>query len=131
VICDIAVERVEFCCHDAHWQSVVDYDVVLYTDADGDSWEFFSLNGIPTMSPYTLDGAEVCPVCHRLVVGHPVARRLIPVPPGEDHRPRHPVTDPAAQRSDRDTLPLLSANSTAYADPPGDPQPQGPDHDQP
>ncbi len=29
MITDIAVERVEFRCPESHWQSVVDYDVVL------------------------------------------------------------------------------------------------------
>jgi hypothetical protein len=73
VITDIAVERVEFRCPDSHWQSVVDYDVVVYVDADGATWEFFSVNGVLTPSPYTIDGAPLCPVCHRAVPGNPVA----------------------------------------------------------
>ncbi|MDQ3763645.1 MAG: hypothetical protein M3460_19085 [Actinomycetota bacterium] len=61
MITDIAVERVEFRCPKSHWQSVVDYDVVLYADAEGDTWEFFSVDGVPTLSPYTVDGAPLCP----------------------------------------------------------------------
>ena len=34
MITDIAVERVEFRCPESHWRSVVDYDVVTYTEAD-------------------------------------------------------------------------------------------------
>jgi hypothetical protein len=94
VITDIAVERVEFRCPDSHWQSVVDYDVVVYVDADGATWEFFSVNGVLTPSPYTIDGAPLCPVCHRAVPGNPVARRFIPVPPGDDRGPRRRVADP-------------------------------------
>ncbi len=73
MITDIAVERVEFRCPDSHWQSVVDYDVVVYVDADGATWESFSVNGVLTPSPYTIDGAPLCPVCHRAVPGNPVA----------------------------------------------------------
>jgi hypothetical protein len=62
VITDIAVEWVEFRCPDSHWQSVVDYDVVVYVDADGATWEFFSVNGVLTPSPYTIDGAP-CALC--------------------------------------------------------------------
>lgn len=76
---DIAVERVEFRCPESHWQSVVDYEVVLYEvvlydDADGTTWEFFSVDEVSTPSPYSVDGAPVCPICHRVVVGSPVAR---------------------------------------------------------
>lgn len=93
MITDIAVERVEFCCPESHWLSVVDYDVVLYVDADGDTWEFFSVNGVPTPSPYTVDGAPLCPVCHRAMTGSPVARRFIPVPPATiaDHGSASPI----------------------------------------
>jgi len=38
VITGIAVERVELRCPDSHWQSVVDYDLVPYVEADGDTW---------------------------------------------------------------------------------------------
>lgn len=108
MITDIAVERVEFRCPDSHWQSMVDYDVVLYLDADGDTWEFFSVDGVPTPSPYTIDGARFCPVCHRAVPGKPVARRFIPVPPGDDRTPRQAVSDPEKHRAERHDLPLLS-----------------------
>jgi hypothetical protein len=90
MISDIAVERVELRCPELHWQSVVDYDAVLYADAEGDTWEFFSVDGVPTPSPYTVDGALLCPICHRVVVRVPVARRFIPVPPGNDRTPRQP-----------------------------------------
>ncbi|MDT7672807.1 MAG: hypothetical protein QOD82_709, partial [Pseudonocardiales bacterium] len=82
MIIEIAVERVIFRCPESHWRSEADYDVVLYTDAVGDTWEFFSLNGTPVPSPYDVDGAPFCPVCHRAVPGRPMARRFIPVPPG-------------------------------------------------
>lgn len=38
VIRDIAVERVQFRCPQSHWQSVVDYDAVLYADPEGTTW---------------------------------------------------------------------------------------------
>jgi hypothetical protein len=121
VITDIAVERVEFRCPDSHWQSVVDYDVVLYVDADGATWEFYSVNGIPAPSPYTIDGAPLCPVCHRAVPGSPVARRFIPVPPGDDRGPRRRVSDPEIHRAERHQVPLLSGTSTPYPNQSADP----------
>ena len=111
MITDIAVERVEFRCPESHWQSVVDYDVVVYVDAEGDAWEFYSKDGVPSLSPYTVDGAPLCPVCHRVVVGTPVARRLIPGPPGEDRRPREPVSDLEAHRAEQRNVPLLPGTS--------------------
>jgi hypothetical protein len=112
VITDIAVERVEFRCPESHWQSVVDHDVVTYTDADGAEFEFYSKDGVPTLSPYTVDGAPLCPVCRRAVVGTPIARRLIPVPPGDDRRPRQRVFDGEAHRAQRRNVPLLPSTST-------------------
>lgn len=121
MITDIAVERVEFRCPDSHWQSVVDYDVVVYVDADGATWEFFSVNGVLTPSPYTIDGAPLCPVCHRAVPGNPVARRFISVPPGDDRRPRRRVSDPEVHRAERHKVPLLSGTSTPYPNQSADP----------
>jgi len=120
VITDIAVERVEFRCPESHWQSVVDYDVVVYVDAEGDAWEFYSKDGVPSLSPYTVDGAPLCPVCHRAVVGTPVARRLIPVPPGEDRRPREPVSDLEAHRAEQRNVPLLPGTSRPAPNQPAD-----------
>ena len=74
MITDTAVERVEFRCPESHWQSVVDYDVVTYADAD--------------------------------------ARRLIPVPPGDDRRPRQRVFNREAHRAQRRNGPLLPGTST-------------------
>jgi hypothetical protein len=94
MITDIAVEEVEFRCRESHWQDCAEYDVVFYTDAEGDTWEFYSLDGVPVMSPYTVDGAPLCPVCRRTVPGRPVARRVIPVPPADgDGRPRQRSQD--------------------------------------
>jgi hypothetical protein len=112
MITDIAVERVEFRCPEGHWESCVDYDVVLYVDAEGDTWEFYSVDGVPTPSPYYIDGAPFCPVCHRAVRGRPAARRVIPVPPGAPGTPRRwvatstdagqePATATVANRSPR------------------------------
>jgi len=120
VITDIAVERVEFRCPESHWQSVVDYDVVVYVDAEGDAWEFYSKDGVPSLSPYTVDGAPLCPVCHRVVVGTPVARRLIPGPPGEDRRPREPVSDLEAPRAEQRNVPLLPGTSRPAPNQPAD-----------
>ena len=92
----LRVERVEFRCPESHWRSVVDYDVVTYTDADGAAFEFYSKDGVPALSPYTVGGAPLCPVCHRAVVGTPIARRLIPVPPRPENLVRtmvEPVGD--------------------------------------
>ena len=119
MITDIAVERVEFRCPESHWQSVVDYDVVTYADADGAEFEFYSTDGVPTLSPYTIDGAPLYPVCHRAVVGTPAARRLIPVPPGDDGRPRQPVSDGEAHRAQRRNVPLLPAWSDEVTPPAG------------
>jgi hypothetical protein len=33
---------------ESHWRCVADYDVVLYVDAVGDTWEFFSADGWPS-----------------------------------------------------------------------------------
>lgn len=112
MITDIAVERVEFRCPESHWRSVVDYDVVTYTDADGADIEFYSKDGVPALSPYTVGGAPLCPVCHRAVVGTPIARRLIPVPPGDDRRPRQRVFNGEAHRAQRRNVPLLPGTST-------------------
>jgi hypothetical protein len=30
----------------------------------GGGWEFFSVTGVPAPSPYTIDGAPSCPMCH-------------------------------------------------------------------
>ena len=125
MITDIAVERVEFRCPESHWQSVVDYDVVLYVDADGTTWEFFSVDGVSAPSPYTADGAPLCPICHRVVVGTPVARRYIPVPPGDDRTPRQPVSDLETHRAQRRDMPLLSGAPTPTPNPSADPDPQG------
>lgn len=124
MITEIAVERVEFRCSESHWSRTVDYDLVLYVDAEGDTWEFFSVDGIPTLSPYTVDGAPLCPICHRVVVGTPVARRFIPVPPGDDRRPRQAVTDLPTQRAQRRDVPLLSGTSMPVPNPSADPEPQ-------
>lgn len=114
MIVDIAVERVVFRCPESHWCTEAEYDVVIYVDAVGDTWEFFSLDGLPTPSPYTVDGAPFCPRCHRAVPGHPTARRFIPVPPSADG-PRYPVRHPERYRSDRASLPLLSGSPTDSA----------------
>jgi hypothetical protein len=108
MITDIAVERVCFRCPESHWQSEAEYDVVLYVDAVGDTWEFFSFNGVPTPSPYDVDGAPFCPVCHRVVPGRPIARRFIPVPPGAEGRPRRRLRDSDEHHAARKDLPLLS-----------------------
>ena len=128
MITDIAVERVEFRCPESHWDCVVDYDVVLYVDAEGDTWEFFSVDGVACPSPYTVDGAPLCPICHRVVVGTPIARRFIPVPPGDDSRPRRLVSNSETQRAQRHDVPLLSGTSTSYPYQSADPDPQGAHH---
>ena len=120
MITDIAVERVEFRCPESHWQS----DVVLYVDAD--IWEVFSTNDVPTPSPYTLDGAPLCPVCHRAVTGTPVARRFIPVPSEDDRGPRQPVSDPETHQARRHDVPLLPG--TSYPNQSADPDAQGAQH---
>jgi hypothetical protein len=111
MITEIAVERVEFRCPESHWCAQADYDLVLYQDAVGDIWELYSLDGVPTPSPYTVDGAPFCPECHRAVVGRPVARRFVPTP-GEDGRPPgrpgRSVGDLGRYRDEREDLPLLS-----------------------
>jgi hypothetical protein len=121
VITDIAVERVEFRCPESHWQSVIDYDVVVYVDAEGDNWEFYSKDGVPSVSPYTVDGAPLCPVCHRVVVGTPVARRPIPVPPGDNGRHWHPVSDLEAHRAQRRNVPLLPSRPASHQPTDADP----------
>jgi hypothetical protein len=110
VITEIAVVQVEFRCPESHWEDTVEYDVVLYVDAEGDTLEFFSLDGVPVMSPYTVDGAPFCPVCHRPVPGRPIARRFIPAPPGEGGRPARRV--PRTDRDRSQDLPLLSGRRT-------------------
>jgi hypothetical protein len=112
LITEIAVERVIFRCPESHWWSAADFDVVLYTDAVGDTWEFFSLNGTPVPSPYNVDGAPFCPVCHRAVPGRPMARRFIPVPPGARGWPRRPVRDTEEHRTRQQALPLLPGAAT-------------------
>jgi hypothetical protein len=103
MITDIAVERVEFRCPKGHWQTSVDYHVVLYTDAAGDTWEVFSVDGVPTPSPYYVDGAPLCPVCHRAVPGRPVWRRFIPLPTEQPDQPRRRVESPETWRAQRST----------------------------
>ena len=103
MITDIAVERVEFRCPDSHWQSVVDYDVVLYVDADGATWEFYSVNGIP----------GPVPVHHRRGAVMPC------VPPGGARKPScaalHPGT--AWRRPRTTTARLRSGNTSGRAAP--------------
>ncbi|MDX6660636.1 MAG: hypothetical protein QOJ55_1458 [Solirubrobacteraceae bacterium] len=96
MITGFAVERVEFVCPASHWRNVVDYDVVEYTAPGGDVWEYYSVDGVPAMSPYDIDGAPLCPRCGRPALGRQVARRVVPLPSGEEDRPRRRV---AAARS--------------------------------
>ncbi|HEY2204906.1 MAG TPA: hypothetical protein VGH99_10595 [Pseudonocardia sp.] len=115
VITEIAVERVRFECPESHWRMEADFDLVLHVDAVGDTWELFSLDGIPVPSPYTVEGAFFCPVCHRAVPGRPVARRFVPVPEdrgegGEQAMGRR-VPDVGEHRGRRVGLPLLSGRS--------------------
>ena len=60
MITDIAVEEVEFRYAQSHWRDRAEYDVVSYTDAEGGNWDFYSLDGVPVLSPYTVDGAPIC-----------------------------------------------------------------------
>lgn len=112
MISDIAVERVEFRCPESHWHSVADFDVVFYVDPEGGTWEFYSVDGVPSPSPYTLDGAPLCPVCARAVPGRLIARRLIPVPPGDDSRPRSAGPDPENRQAQRRDVPLPASHDS-------------------
>jgi hypothetical protein len=104
MIDEIAVERVRLFCPYDHWQQDVDHDVVRYADPDGGLWEFFSVNGIPVMSPYTPDGRPLCPVCRRATAAKLLSRRLVPVPAG-------PGTSRWEDRPERAGAPLLDARS--------------------
>ncbi|WP_214370007.1 hypothetical protein [Pseudonocardia sp. H11422] len=90
MISEIALDTVEFRCPWAHPGSSGEYHVVHYEDAEGGDYEFFSVRGVPVPSPYTLDGAPVCPDCGVLVPGRLIARRYLEMPddgrrPDRDH----------------------------------------------
>ncbi|MHA6793434.1 hypothetical protein ACVGVM_07905 [Pseudonocardia bannensis] len=86
MIREIALDTVEFLCPWAHPRWVGEYHVVHYEDAEGGEYEFFSVQGVPVPSPYTLDGAPACPHCGVLVPGRLIARRYLEMP-SEDRRP--------------------------------------------
>ncbi|MFJ3791567.1 hypothetical protein [Kitasatospora sp. NPDC090091] len=111
MITELAVERVEFICGHCWHQWSADFDLQHVRDEDGTDWEYFSLNGIPVASPYSPDGAQACPECHRHWVGHLAARRLVPLIPDEETTPRSRIAEPAAHRPERHTAPMLSAGS--------------------
>lgn len=109
MITELAVERVEFTCGHCWSQWQADYDLQHYREEDGTEWEYFSLDGTPTPSPYTQDGARPCPDCHRHWVGHLAARRLVPLPAGGGEAPRSRIGDAVAHRPERHTAPPLPA----------------------
>ncbi|MGW2378360.1 MULTISPECIES: hypothetical protein [Kitasatospora] len=117
LITELALERVEFTCGHCWHQWSTDYDVQHYRDDDGRDWEYFSRDGTPVDSPYTPEGAPPCPECGRHWVGHLLARRLIPTPPGLHGTPREPIVDVAGHRPDRHGAPPL--DSQAHPQPPG------------
>jgi hypothetical protein len=108
VITEIAVERVRFRCRESHWECEADYDVVIHEDASGDTWELFSFNGQPVLSPYDVDGAPFCPVCHRAVPGRPVARRFVPIPPDSGPQSGRRLSETDEHRNRQEPMPLLS-----------------------
>jgi hypothetical protein len=112
MIDEVAIERVRFTCPEGHWEQEVDYDVVRYFDPDGGLLDFYSVNGVPTMSPYDRDGSPLCPRCGRATVAKLVARRIIALPAQES------TTAPprAAQRAGRAEVPLLDARSEPRSD---------------
>jgi hypothetical protein len=66
------------------------------------------LNGFPVPSPYDVDGAPFCPVCHRAVPGRPVARRFIPVPSDTGSPLGRRLPETVKHRDRPEPLPLLS-----------------------
>ncbi|GAA1422420.1 hypothetical protein GCM10009601_23890 [Streptomyces thermospinosisporus] len=112
MITELAVERVEFTCGHCWHKWSADYDVQYYRDDNGDEWEYFTRDGLPVPSPYDPQGAPPCPICGRRWVGRLIARRPIPVPPGDADTPRSRVTVPRDQhRMDRYTAPPLGADA--------------------
>jgi hypothetical protein len=109
MIIELAVERVEFTCGHCWHRWSLDYDVQYYQDEHGQDWEYFYRDGIGVISPYTPDGAPPCPRCGRRWVGHLLARRPVPLPPGSAGTPRHKVTDLTDNRPERHAAPLLGA----------------------
>lgn len=103
MIDEVAIERVRLSCPEGHWEQEVDYDVVRYGDPDGGWIEFYSVNGVPTMSPYTPGGTPLCPECGRSTVARLVARRVIALPAQERAG--------APARAGREDVPLLDARS--------------------
>ncbi|NMH95946.1 hypothetical protein [Pseudonocardia acidicola] len=82
MIREIALDTVEFVCPSGHPRWSEEHHVVHYEDADGGQYEFFSLQGVPVPSPYTIDGAPPCPECGGLVLGRMIARRFLEIPNG-------------------------------------------------
>jgi hypothetical protein len=113
MIDEVAVERVRLFCREGHWEETVDYDVVRYADPDGGLWEYYSVNAVPTMPPYTADGTPLCPVCRRSTVGRLVARRVVALPRQEGTRGRGGGGSRWVGRPERADAPLLDARSEA------------------
>ena len=111
MITELALERVEFTCGHCWHQWSIDYDVQHYRDDDGNDWEYFYRDGIAAPSPYASEGAVPCPECGRHWVGHIVARREIPMPPGLRTTPRQPISDVAGHRPERHSAPPLGAQA--------------------
>lgn len=119
MITELAVERVEFTCGRCWHRWSTDYDVQHHrSDEDGRDWEYFSRDGIPVDSPYTPEGAPPCPQCGlRHWVGHLVARRLIPIPPGGAHTPRREMAGATGHRPERHEARPLGASDHAQPEP--------------
>jgi hypothetical protein len=111
VIDEVAVERVRLSCPERHWEQEVDYDVVRYSDPDGGLLEYYSVNGIPTMSPYSRDGTPLCPVCGRSTVAELLARRVVALPAQEDGRATGGGSRRTERADGRADVPLLDARA--------------------
>jgi ribosomal protein S27AE len=106
MLVETAVERYKFVCGRCGYAWTADFDVQYVTDADGDTFAFYRLDGTPTPSP--TGGEILCPNCGagKLAV-LPLARRDSPAARLDGDEPRQHVTTTAEQRRTR--VPHLTA----------------------
>jgi len=84
---ELAVERLRFSCGRCRRSWQADYDVQHLEDAEGEVFEYYSLNGVPVEVP-TAPGSVTCPQCGRWTRVELLARRPVPVLSEQSNAPR-------------------------------------------
>jgi hypothetical protein len=116
LIKEVAVERYGFTCAGCGHAWSTDYDVQHVEDGHGLTWEYYSLDGIPVLSP-TAPGTLSCPRCGATWIHVDlVAVRTVPLAESP-----HGEADPARprQRLDADRQAAREQAGLLRSDEPG------------